>query len=68
MKSRGERLFFALIGCLLLSSVMKAEIARLGISGSYFFPSEKVFRDIYGPGGEVGLDIGRAIWKNIKHG
>lgn len=66
MKSTRERLIFVVIGFLLLSSVMKAEIARLEISGSYFFPSEKVFRDIYGPGGEVGLDIGRAIWKNIE--
>lgn len=66
MKKTKIRIIFAVIGFLLLSSVMKAEIARLEISGSYFFPSEKVFRDIYGPGGEFGLDIGRAIWKNIE--
>jgi hypothetical protein len=66
MKSTKKRLIFAVIGFLLLSSVTKAEIARLEISGSYFFPSEKAFRDIYGPGGEVGLDIGRTIWKNIE--
>jgi hypothetical protein len=66
MKSTRKRLILAVISFLLLPSMMKAEIARLEISGSYFFPSEKAFRDIYGPGGEVGLDIGRAIWKNIE--
>lgn len=66
MKRTRKKLLFTVIGCLLLSSAVKAEIARLEISGSYFFPSEKAFREIYGPGGEIGFDIGKTIWKNME--
>ncbi|MFQ6108493.1 MAG: hypothetical protein ACE5L7_02950 [Candidatus Aminicenantales bacterium] len=61
-----KRLFIVGIGLLLLAPHLDAALARLEISGSYFFPSEKAFRDIYGPGGKWGLDISRNIWKNME--
>jgi len=49
-----------------LLSPLRAEIARLEICASYFNPSEKAFRDIYGQGVKYGFDIGRSVWKNLE--
>jgi len=54
------------IGIVLFLSPLKAEIARLELSASYFHPFEKAFRDIYGQGIKYGFDIGLTIWNNLE--
>ena len=67
MRSRAlKTVLLSGIGILVFLSPLKAEIARLEISASYFHPYEKAFRDIYGQGIKYGFDIGRTIWKNLE--
>lgn len=54
------------MGLLLTTSLLKAELFRLEIGGSLFYPSEKAFREIYGPGIKYSVDISRNIWKKIE--
>lgn len=61
-----KRLIIGSIGLILLSTIIRADEYRAGISGGYFFPSEKAFRKIYGTGIMFGLDIGRNIWKDME--
>lgn len=63
---RKKRFIVGGMGILLLSSFLNAKIARLEISGSYFYPSEKAFREIYGQGAKFGIDISRNIWKDLE--
>jgi len=61
-----KRLIISGIGLILLSTIVNANEYRTEISGSYFYPSEKAFRNIYGTGIMYGLDIGRRIWKDME--
>lgn len=61
-----KRLIIGLTGLILLTTVLNAKEYRIEISGSYFYQSEKAFRDIYGPGILSGLDIGRRVWKDME--
>ena len=62
MKAVKIKVLIIMISILLLASSLSAKLARLEISGSYFFPSEKAFRNIYGSGAKWGLDISRSLF------
>jgi hypothetical protein len=66
--SSGKTKRFAIsgIGLLLMTSILNAKIARLEISGAFFYQSEKAFREIYGNGMKYGIDISRNIWRGIE--
>lgn len=51
---------------LLVSPVLYGQNYRLGLGGSFFYQSEKIFREIYGTGGKLHLDIGRSVGKNLE--
>ncbi|UCC39459.1 MAG: hypothetical protein JSV96_17010 [Candidatus Aminicenantes bacterium] len=61
-----RRLIVSAIGLILFSATVNAGQYRIGISGSYFHPSEKAFRNIYGTGIIFGLDVSRHIWKDME--
>ena len=61
-----KRVIISGIGLILLSTIINATEYRAEVSGSYFYPSEKAFREIYGPGIMFGVDIGRNIWKDLE--
>ncbi len=61
-----KTLILGWMGFLFFLSPLKAEIARLELNASYFYPFETAFRDIYGQGIKYGFDIGRNIWKNLE--
>lgn len=61
-----KRLIIAGIGFFLLSSILNAKVFRIEISGSFFYPSENAFRNIYGKGIKYGLDISSNIRENIE--
>lgn len=63
---RMKRSIIGGLGIILLASILDAKIARIEINASYFFPSEKAFRDIYGEGIKYGFDISRNVWKNME--
>ncbi len=50
----------------LLSSVLHAQKNRIEFIGSFFYPSEKSFRDIYESGIKYGLDLGRRLGKRLE--
>lgn len=54
------------ISFFLLSSVLNAQKNRIEFTGSFFYPSEKSFRDIYEPGIKYGLDLGRRLGKRLE--
>ena len=47
------------------SGLATAKGIFIELKGSYFNPSEKVFKDIYGSGMTYGGEIGIALWKGI---
>ncbi len=59
---------FILLGMsfFLLSSVLNAQKNRIEIIGSFFYSSEKVFREIYESGIKYKLDLGRCLGKRLE--
>jgi len=51
-------IFFAAV-CMYAGSI------TIEVKGSYFFPSEQAFKDIYGSGLRYGGEISLGIWKNL---
>ena len=50
--------------CLMLTPLVEASQIALGLWGSYFYPREEIFRDIYDPGAQFGGDIVYTFWVN----
>lgn len=65
---KGKRLIPAafLAGFFLISPALYGQNYRFGLGGSFFYQSEKIFREIYGTGWKFHLDIGRALGKNLE--
>ncbi len=61
-----RRLILIGIALIFLMTHLCAQDYRVEIGGSLFLPSEKAFRDIYGKGMIIGLDIGRKIRENLE--
>jgi len=61
-----KRSILIAIALIFLSTQLCAKDFRIQIGGSYFVPSEKAFREIYGQGLIIGLDIGKKNWKNTE--
>lgn len=60
---------FSLIGLLclfslMLSSPLRASHLSLGLNGSFFYPTEKIFRDIYQSGAQFGGEVIYTFWYN----
>jgi len=63
---RQARITLGIIWLLFLTILLKANPIRMEISTAFFYPSEKAFRKIYGPGAKYGLDLGMNIWKKLE--
>ncbi len=63
---RMKRIIISAAALLLLLTNLYAKDFRIEIGGGYFYPSETAFREIYGQGFIIGLDIGKKIWKNME--
>ena len=61
-----SRIYLAVSWLLLLTCFLRANPVRLEINTSFFYPSEKAFREIYGQGPRCGLDIGLNLWKKLE--
>ena len=51
---------------LVLTVLIRANPIRMEINTAYFYPSEKPFREIYGPHLKYGLDLGMNIWQKVE--
>ncbi len=56
----------AIIFILFFSVIADAGDFRFQIQGSYFHPSQTVFRDIYSSGLMYGFEIDKGVWKRIR--
>jgi len=61
-----KRIIISVIALIFLLTNLYAQDFRIEIGGSYFYPLETAFREIYGKGIIIGLDISKKIWKNME--
>lgn len=65
--NRSERfkgLGIGILFLLLVNSSLLASSLSLGLSGSFFYPTEEIFRDIYQSGAQFGGEIVYTFWYN----
>ena len=58
----GFLFLFLLLG--LTSFSLRASSLSLGLNASFFYPTEKIFRDIYQPGAQLGGEVVYSFWYN----
>ena len=61
-----KRFVIIAIFSLLLSEVASAGDVIFKIKGSFFYPSDSAFKDIYGGGMVFGVETSTELWKNFE--
>ena len=59
-------LIIIIVWLLILTVSIRANPVRIEVNTSFFYPSEKAFREIYGSNIKYGLDLGENIWKKME--
>jgi opacity protein-like surface antigen len=63
-----KKLTLAVATLLFFSMLLSAQHLKLEVKGSYLYPSESAFRDIYGKGWKYGGEVGLGTNLNNLHG
>ena len=60
-----KRAILILAVLIVVSGAAQAESVYLKVSGSYFYPSDSSFQDIYGGGMQFGGELGFKVWDRL---
>ena len=61
-----KKLFYLVLALFVMQMSSRAAAVVIEVKGSYFYPAEKTFQDIYGVGFMYGGEFSLSVWKNLE--